>query len=270
MEIPLPKRRSLFVQIYNLLQYREMLVLWTARELRSRYRQSFLGIGWAFLQPLAQTIVLSLVFGIFVKVPSDGFPYPIFLYAGLLPWTLFASSITSAIPSVSGNMPLVGKIYFPREILPIAATFTRVFDFLVASVVFIALAIWYHVPFHATVLYVPVLLLIQIFLALGIALVGSACNVFLRDISFALPVAMQLWMYATPVIYPLQVVPERWRNLYLLNPMAGIIDSYRRVILAGLPPDIHSLQLAIVVTILLCLFGYSYFKKLELAMSDVL
>lgn len=270
MQIPLSKRRSLQNHLLRLLQYREMLLLWTGRELRSRYRQSVLGIGWAVVQPLVQLAVLTVIFGFFVKIPSEGFPYPVFLYVALLPWTLFASSVSSAVPSVSNNMTLVGKIYFPREILPLSVILTRIVDFLIASIIFAGLLIWYRIPLHATLIYVPLLLVIQILLALGISLLGAAANVFLRDISFALPLGMQLWMYATPVIYPLSVVPERWRNLYLLNPMAGIIDSYRRVILFGQPPNFKYLGIATVLTILLCFFGYSYFKKLELAMSDVL
>jgi len=270
MQIPIAKRRTFRQNLALLLHYREMLLLWTGRELRSRYRQSILGIGWALVQPFVQMVVLTVVFGIFVKIPSEGFPYPVFMYVGLLPWTLFASSVSSAIPSVSNNMTLVGKIYFPREILPLAAILTRIMDFLIASLLFVGLMIWYRIPVHSTLIYVPLLLLIQTFLALGISLLGAAGNVFVRDISFALPLGMQLWMYASPVIYPLSVVPNRWRNLYLLNPMTGIIDSYRRVVLFGQPPDFQYLGIATALTAVLCFLGYGYFKKLELAMSDVL
>ena len=270
MQIRLTKPRSFSTNLRLLLHYREMLLLWTGRELRSRYRQSILGIGWALVQPLAQMVVLTIVFGLFVKVPSQGLPYPLFVYAGLLPWMLFASSVSSAIPSVMNNMPLVGKIYFPREILPLSAILTRIVDFLIASLIFVGLMIWYQIPVHATLLYVPLLLALQISLALGISLLGAAISVFVRDISFMLPVAMQLWMYATPVIYPITAVPERWRTLYLCNPMVGIIDSYRRVVLFGQAPDLHYLGIATGFTALLCFFSYSYFKKLELSMSDIM
>jgi len=247
-----------------------MLFLWTSRELRSRYRQSVLGFGWALIQPVFQVVVISVIFGKFIQVPSDGIPYPIFAYTALLPWMLFASSVSSAIPSVTGNMYLVTKIYFPREILPLSAILTRVVDFAIASLVFVALMIWYDIPAHSSLIYVPLLLLVQTLLALGISLLGAAVSVFLRDISFALPLAMQLWMYASPVIYPLSIVPERWRNLYLLNPMAGIIDSYRRTMLFGKPPDLAYLGIAAALSVGLCLLAYGYFKKLEMSMSDVM
>jgi lipopolysaccharide transport system permease protein len=264
------KARSLLSQIRMLIQYREMLFLWTGRELRTRYRQSLLGFGWAVVQPVFQTLVISIIFGIFIKVPSDGFPYPVFAYTGVLPWLLFSSSVGAAVPSVVTNMQLLSKIYFPREILPLSAILTRVFDFLIGFIVFAGLILWQGIPLHATLLYVPLLLIIQTLLAVGIGLLGAAISVFVRDITFALPFILQLWMYATPVIYPVSAIPESWRSLYMWNPMAGIIDSYRRVILSGEPPNMEYLGLATAIAIALCLIGYSYFKKLEVSMSDVL
>ncbi len=247
-----------------------MLFLWTSRELRSRYRQSVLGFGWALIQPVFQVVVISVVFGNFIHVPSAGIPYPVFAFAGLLPWILFTGSVSSAIPSMLSNMSLITKIYFPREILPISAILARLLDFAIGSVVFAGLLIWYSIPLHATLFYVPLLLTIQTLLALGISLLGAGVSVYLRDISFALPLGMQLWMYASPVVYPSGLVPEKWRTIYMWNPMAGIIDSYRRVILAGKPPDMHYLGLAAALSIALCVFSYGYFKKLERTMSDVL
>ncbi len=264
------KPRTLAAHIRLLLRYREMLFLWTSRELRARYRQSVFGIGWALIQPVFQMLILTIVFGRFIQVPSEGLPYPVFIYTALLPWTLFATSIGSAIPSIVGNMQLVTKIYFPREILPLSAILTRIVDFFIASIVLVVLMIWHGISWHSTFFYVPVLLLIQTSLALGISLLGASVSVFIRDISFALPLAMQLWMYASPVIYPISAVPERWRSLYMLNPMAGIIDSYRRVMLWGKPPDLAYLGAAAAVAIALCLISYVYFKKLEMSMSDVM
>lgn len=257
-------------QLRLLLAHRELLVSWTSREIRARYRQSVLGFGWALVSPVFQMIVISVIFGNFVRVPSEGIPYPIFAYVALLPWGLFASSISSAVPSVLGNMHLVTKIYFPREILPVSAILARLVDFAVASLVFVGLMFWYGIPVHITLLFLPLLLTIQIALALGVSLLGAAISVFLRDISFAIPLGMQLWMYATPVIYPLSMVPERWRPLYLLNPMAGIIDSYRRVVLQGQLPDFVYLGVAAGVSLLFCVIAYAYFKRLEMAMSDVI
>jgi len=250
--------------------YHELLASWTIREIRARYRQSVLGFGWAIAQPVFSMVVISVIFGNFVRVPSEGIPYPIFAYTALLPWTLFAGSISSAVPSVLRNMYLVTKIYFPREILPLSAILAQLVDFAIASLVFVGLMLWYNIPVHATLLFVPLLLAIQIVLVLGVSLLGAAISVFLRDISLAIPLGMQLWMYATPVIYSLSLVPERWRPFYLLNPMAGLIDSYRRVVLFGQPPDLSYLGIAAVVSLGLCVVAYAYFKRLEMAMSDVI
>ena len=264
------RRQGLLAHLRLLFAYRELLLSWTTRTIKSRYRQSVLGFGWALVQPVFQMVVISVIFGSLVRVPSEGIPYPVFAYSALLPWTLFAGSISSAVPSVLQNMYLVTKIYFPREILPLSAILARLVDFVIASLVFVGLMLWYRIPVHATLLLVPLLLAIQTVLALALGLLGAAISVFLRDISFAIPLGMQLWMYATPVIYPLSMVPERWRPFYLLNPMAGIIDSYRRVVLQGQLPDFGYLGVAACISLLLCAIAYAYFKRLEMAMSDVI
>jgi lipopolysaccharide transport system permease protein len=264
------QQRSLWQNLRQLASYRELLISWMGREIRSRYRQSVLGFGWALIQPLFQMIVITVIFGTFLQVPSEGIPYAVFTYAAILPWSLFANSISAAVPSILNNMQLVTKIYFPREILPLSAILARLVDFAIALLVFAGLVAWYRIPVYQTWLFVPLLLIIQITLALAISLLGAAISVFLRDVSFAIPLAMQLWMYATPVIYPLNLVPERWRSLYLLNPMAGIIDSYRRVLLQGQPPDLGYLGVAAAVSFLLCAVSYAYFKRLETAMADII
>lgn len=262
--------RPLAESLGQLLDYRELLFAWTIREIRARYRQSLLGFGWALIQPIFQMVVISIVFGSFLRVPSGDVPYPIFAFVAILPWTLFAGAINAAVPSILGNMQLVTKIYFPREILPISAALARLVDFTIALVVFAALMIWYDIPLYNTVVYVPLLLVIQMLLALGIGLLGSAVTVFVRDISFAIPLAMQIWMYLSPVIYPLSEVPPRWRVLYMLNPMTGVIDSYRRVVLQGQPPDPTYLAIAAAMALVVFLVAFVYFKRVEMAMSDII
>jgi lipopolysaccharide transport system permease protein len=263
-------KRTLLNHFRYLMSRRELLVSLTMREIKARYRQSILGFGWALLVPLFQMVVLSIVFGNIIGVPSDGRPYPVFSYVAILPWTLFSSAIAASVPSILGNMELVTKIYFPREILPLSSILARLVDFAVASTIYIGLILYYQIPVHKTLVFVPVLLVIQITLSIGIGLLGSAVSVFLRDISFAIPVAMQIWMYATPVIYPSSLVSERWRALYMLNPMAGIIDSYRKVVLDGVWPDFGVLAYSAVFSVVLCLIAYWYFKRLEMAMSDII
>jgi len=207
-EVKVLKPKRPFKESFRLLvHFRELLVTWTVREIRARYRQSALGFGWALIQPIFQMVVISIIFGGFLRVPSEGVPYPIFTYVAILPWTFFSGAINAAVPSILTNMQLVTKIYFPREILPLSAIMSRIVDFVIASFVFIALMWWYEIPVHVTLIFVPVLVIIQIILAMGVGLMGAAVSVFLRDISFAIPLAMQLWMYATPVIYPISPTP---------------------------------------------------------------
>ena len=257
-------------QVRLLLRYREMLILWTSRELRARYRQSIFGPLWALIQPVFQVLIISIIFGKFIRVPSDGFPYPVFLYVALLPWLFFAGSISAAVPSLIQNMNLVTKIYFPREILPLSAILARFVDFLIGLVVLLGLLLWYRIPLHHTIIFVPLLLVVQILFALGISLLGSVVGVFIRDVSFVLPYVLQLWMYLSPVIYPMELVPEQWKTLYMLNPMAGILESYREVLLRGNPPNLSYLGLASGLSFGLCFLAYAYFKKLERSISDVL
>jgi lipopolysaccharide transport system permease protein len=261
---------KLIASLRELYAYRELLWMWTLREVKVRYKQSLLGAAWAVLQPLVLMIMFTVVFSYFARVPTDGMPYPIFSYTAVLPWTFFATSITFAVPSLVTNMNLVTKIYFPREILPVAAVAAAFVDFLVASIVFLGLMLLYGVPLRATLLWAPVILAIQIALTLGVVLAAATLNVWYRDIRFVVPLGVQLWMYASPVIYPVTLVPERWRTLYMLNPMAGIINSYRRVILQGQPPEMQVLGLSAGVALLAMLLGYLYFKRSEGRFADVI
>jgi lipopolysaccharide transport system permease protein len=249
---------------------RELLWMWSQREIRIRYKQSVLGVAWAVLQPLVLMIMFTVVFSVFVRVPTDGIPYPLFSYTALLPWTLFSTALTFAVPSLVNNMNLVTKIYFPREILPMASVAAAFVDFLVASIVFLGLMIFYQIPLRSTMLWVPFVLGIQIVLVLGVVLTAAPISVRYRDIRFVVPLGIQLWMYASPVIYPVTLVPEQWRTLYMLNPMAGLITSYRNVILLGLPPPIQYLSLSAIVAILWLVFGYWYFKRSEPRFADVI
>jgi lipopolysaccharide transport system permease protein len=253
-----------------LYRYRYLLWMWTVREIRVRYKQSLLGGAWAILQPLSLAIIFTVVFSVFARVPTDGVPYPIFAYAALLPWTLLATSVSFAVPSLVNNMNLVTKTYFPREILPLAVTAAAFIDFCIASMVFAVMMALYRIPVHWTLVWVPLLIGVQIMLILGVVLVGSAVSVFFRDVRFVVPLGLQLWLYATPVIYPESLVPERLRTLYMLNPMAGLIASYRRVVLRGLHPIPLDLGLAVAFSIALCIAAYRFFKRVERQFADII
>lgn len=266
----LKSKRSLLENLRILYEYRELLVTWTVREIRARYRQSVLGFGWALIQPLVQIVVISIIFGRFVRIDTGDIPYPVFAYVAILPWSFFSGAVAASVPSIVNYMDLVTKIYFPREFLPLSAILSRLVDFAIATIIYVGLILVYNIPIYTTILWVPLLLIIQIILTAGIGMLGSAVSVFLRDISFAVPTAMQVWMYLTPVIYPIDLVPEQLRWLYMLNPMVGIINSYRRVVLDGLPPNFLELSISVVFALFLFVFSYFYFKRVEMAMSDII
>jgi len=254
----------------NLYLNRELLLQLTLRQIKARYKQTIFGILWAIIRPLFLMIIFTIIFSKMVKVPSDGIPYPIFSYCALLPWQFFASSFSSATVSLSSNSNLVQQIYFPREIFPISSVIASFFDFLIASSFFIVLLIFYKVNISFLALYAILLLMIQVLFIVGISLIGSALNVFYRDVGHALAFIIQLWMYATPIIYPLSLVPEKLMPFYLLNPMAGIIDGYRKVIIQGLMPNWTSIGISALVTLILLFFSYWYFKRVEMRFADII
>ncbi len=253
----------------ELIKYRELLGIWIGREIKIRYKQSFLGAAWAILQPLALMLIFTLVFSRFVQVPTDGIAYPIFSYTAVLPWTFFATAISFGVPSLVSNMNLVTKTYFPREILPLGAIGASFLDFLVASSIFVVMLAIYGVQLTLFALWVPVLILLQILLTIGIALLASSVIVFYRDVRFIVPVALQLWLYATPIIYPASLVPESLRTLYAMNPMVGIIEGYRATLLYGQPPP-NSIIVSAVVSVFLVALGYFMFKRLEPSFADII
>jgi lipopolysaccharide transport system permease protein len=256
--------------VMELLEARELLFTWTRRDFKVRYSQSVLGAAWAILQPLSLMVIFSVIFSVFMKVPTDGIPYPVFAYTALLPWTLFANSLSFAIPSLVNNMNLVSKIHFPREVLPLSAIMVSFIDFLIASSIFVLMLLFYRVPVGPAILLVPLVLLIQIILMFGVSLVASAVMVFYRDVRFVVPLTLQIWMYLSPVIYPVTLVPERLRPFYFLNPMAVLIDSYRRLILFNQTPDWLYLALAALVSVSVAVVAYRYFKRAEREFADLI
>lgn len=254
----------------RLYQYRDLLWLWTLREVQVRYKQSLLGVAWAVLQPLALTVVFTVVFSRLVRVDTGGIPYPIFAYAAMVPWTFLSTSLSFGIPSLVNNMNLVTKIYFPREILPLASIAAAFVDFLISGVILAGMMLFYGVQPGWGSLWVVPLLGVQTVLTIAVVLLGSATLVFLRDVRFVVPLLTQVWMYATPIIYPVSLVPERYRALYFLNPMAGIIDGYRRVLLNGEGPELDALVLGAGVSLILLGASYAFFKRAEPVFADLI
>ncbi len=257
-------------EIKELICYKELLLTLAMRDIKVRYKQSILGVGWAILQPFSLMIIFTLVFSKFVKVPSDGIPYPIFSYCALLPWTFFSTALTFSSTSLINNRNLVTKIYFPREIFPISATIACFFDFIIASFIFIAMMFYYKISFTLNLLWIPLIVIIQIILVLGLGFISGALNVFFRDIKYIVPLAIQIWMYLSPIIYPLSIIPKKYLSLYMLNPMSGIIDSYRRVILNGTSPNYQYIFISFVVSVVIMIFSYKIFKKFEGNFADII
>lgn len=256
--------------LLSLYRYRDLLWLWVGREIRVRYKQSLLGIIWAILQPLALALVFTWVFSQVIHVDTGDVPYIIFSYTTLVPWTFFTTSISFGVPSLVNNMGLVGKIYFPREVLPLASIGAALLDYLVGSLILAGMLLVYHIWPGIYMLWVVPLLVLQIILTMGIALFGASIIVFFRDVRFVMPLVTQVWMYATPVVYPTDMVPERLRPYYFLNPMAGIIDGYRRVLIMGEPPNLAAMVPGMVISLLIFVAGYILFKRVEPLFADLI
>lgn len=254
----------------NLYNYRELLLQLAARQIKTRYKQSVLGILWAILNPLFMMVIFTVIFSYFIKIPSDGIPYPLFSFCALISWQFFSGAVSSATSSLVGNSSLVQQIYFPREIFPVTSIIASFVDFLIASSIFVLLLVFYKVHITPYAFIAILLIILQCFLIAGISFLGSALNVFYRDVGFALNFLLQIWMYATPVIYPLSVVPEKLLPFYLMNPMVGIIDGYRRVIIQGIPPNWNYMGISAIVTLIVLFFSYWYFKKMESKFADVI
>lgn len=255
--------------LVSLAEYRDLLITLSVHRLKVRYKQSVLGLAWAIVQPVALMLIYTFIFSVIARVPSPGTPYAVFAYAALLPWTFFSTGLTNATNALVSHSNLVTKVYFPREILPLSYVFAALVDLAVASVVMGGLMIYFQVPLRATALWIiPITVVLTVFLT-GISLVVSALQVRFRDIGMAMPLFLQLWMFATPVVYPLQQVPERFRAVYELNPMVGIIENFRRTLL-GDAPDLRLLLVAMVVSLVLLPAAYLYFKRAEGTVADVI
>ena len=248
---------------------RDLLWAWTGRNVRGRYQQSALGWLWAVIQPAATVAIFSIVFTWFVPVDTGDTPYIIFSYVAVVPWTLLASSLTDMTGSLVQNMSLVTKIYFPREALPVAAMLARLMDFGIAAALLIVLIIFFQMPIYLPAwLFLPLVLTIQLALILGAGLILSAANIFFRDVQSFIVLGLQLWFYASPIIYPVSLVPEWLQPLYFLNPMAGILEAYRDILLHGNAPGMYLISAAVVSFILL-IGGYWFFKRVEFLFADI-
>ena len=263
-----PSRRFA-LDLRELWAHRDLLYFLTQRDIKLRYRQTLLGVIWAVLQPVLPMIVFTLLFGRLAHVPSEGLPYPIFVYAGLLPWTFFNSAVTTATTSLVGNSLLITKVYFPRLVIPGAVVAAGLLDFGISTVILGCLMVYYHVHASRNLLLLPPLVLLTTMLTFALGLWMSALNVRYRDLRFALPFALQILLYVTPVIYPVNFIPKTYRWALILNPLSGLIQGYRSAFL-GKPIDWPALSLAAVIAIIILGFATHSFRNMERELADII
>ena len=260
--------RRIRLDLKQLWLYRELLHFLVWRDIKIRYKQTLLGSSWAIIQPLFAMLLFTLIFGMLARMPSDNVPYPLFAYAGLLPWTFFANALTNSGNSLVGNSTLITKVYFPRIIIPGAAVLAGLLDFLIASVLLIPLLIYYQIAPTWNLLLLPLFMCLATLLALGVGMWLAALNVKYRDVRYALPFLVQLWLFASPVIYPISLVPERWRWVAALNPMTGIIEGFRVSLLGG-KFDALTILIATGLTITILIVSFLAFQRVEDSFADV-
>jgi lipopolysaccharide transport system permease protein len=263
-----PKKILFRNELRDLWAYRELLYFLTWRDVKVRYKQAVLGVAWVILQPLASTLIFTIFLGKLARVPSNGIPYPLLIYAGLLPWTFFANALNSATTSLVGSAHLITKIYFPRLIIPISGVCARLPDFAIAFVILIGMIIYYRMPLTLNVFMLPVLIVLLILLALGFGLLFAALNVKYRDVGVMLPVLIQLGMFVSPVVYATTLVPVRWRMIFSLNPMVGIIDGFRAALIAQLF-NWPALAISAIFTIGLLTLSAYVFRGVERGFADI-
>ena len=257
------------IGLRELWEYRELLYFLTWRDIKVRYKQTVLGAAWAVIQPLFMMLVFSLFFGKLAGVPSDGIPYPVFAFCGLLPWQLFANSLTQASNSLVGSQNLITKVYFPRLVVPISAVLGGVVDFAIAFVLLLAMMFYYGIVPGWQIVVLPGLVLLVVLASLGVGLWLSALNVQYRDVRYTISFMVQFWLFATPVAYPSSIVPEKWRVLYALNPMVGVVDGFRWALLGKPESPGVPLLISMIVVFLLLIGGLYYFRRMEQQFADI-
>lgn len=265
-----PGRGFFHLDLQALWNYRELFYFLVWRDVKVRYKQTVIGVGWALLQPVLTMLIFTVIFGHLAHLPSDGLPYPIFAFTALLPWTYFSQAISRSGVSLVGNADLISKVYFPRLMIPLAAAAAPTLDFGLSFVVLLGMMGWYGLAPAWGILALPAFLLLAIMTALAGGLWLSALHVQYRDVGHTIPFLTQIWMFASPVVYPVSMVPEQWRLLYALNPMAGVIEGFRWALLGKASPDFGVMMVSTGVVVVALIGGLLYFKKVERTFADVI
>lgn len=263
-----PPRKWVPVDLHEIWDYRELLISFTMRDIKIRYKQTVLGFLWAIIQPLFMMVIFTIIFGGFAKIPSDGIPYPLFSFAALLPWMLFSEGLTRSTMSMVANANIMTKVYFPRLIMPISGILSPLVDFVVSFSILILMMAYYGFVPTINVVFLPLLILLALATSLGVGLWLSALNVKYRDFQYTLPFIIQLWMYASPVVYPASMIPEALRPLYALNPMVGVIEGFRWALLGTEIPG-PMIFVSVCVVVVLLVSGLFYFRRMEQYYADI-
>ena len=256
--------------IAELWRYRELLYFFAWREIKVRYRQAAFGVAWAVIQPLFAMVIFTLLFGKLARVPSDGIPYPIFCYSALVPWTYFSTVLGLASNSLVNNDSLLTKVYFPRVLLPAGTALAGLVDLMIGSFLLVGLMVYYHVRISWALLLSPLVIVITLLMTMGVSMVMAAVNVRYRDVRHAMPFLIQIWMFATPIIYPVSMIPQRFRPILALNPCWGMVDAFRACVFPNLPFDFKLIGTSIGVAIVVFLGGAYYFYKAQKSFADVI
>jgi lipopolysaccharide transport system permease protein len=264
-----PTRGWRALDLRELWAYRELFIVLTMRDIKIRYKQTVLGVAWAILQPFMTMVVFTIFFGHLANMPSDGYPYSVFVYSALLPWSFFANAISTSSNSLVGSAQLISKVYFPRLIIPLSAVGAGIVDFAIASVILLAMMLFYGVGWSLNLLMAPALLLGVVFIALGVGTWLSALIVTYRDFRYVVPFMLQFWMFVTPVVFPASLVPTKWRWLIFLNPMSGLIEGFRSAFLAK-DFNFFGLTISTSVAVILLLVGVVYFERVERRFADII
>jgi lipopolysaccharide transport system permease protein len=257
------------IPFYELWEYRELLYFFVWRDIKIRYKQTLVGAAWAVLQPFLTMLIFSLFFGALAHIPSQGLPYPIFYYSALLPWMYFAASLQNATNTIVENQRVITKVYFPRLALPISAVLSGLVDFAISFLMFVAMMAYYRVQPTLALFWMPVFLLMSVATALGVGLWLSALNAIYRDVRYVVPFLVQFWMFASPVAYPSSLVPPKWKWLYGLNPMTGVIEGFRWSLTGNGNPPGRLVLISAAVVVLVLLGGAAYFQRMETTIADV-
>lgn len=265
-----PKKGWQPINVKELIVYRDLFYFLVSRDIKVRYKQTVLGGLWAIIQPFFMMIVFTLFFGNLANVPSDGIPYPIFNYSALIAWTYFANSVNTSSNSLVTNAPLVSKVYFPRMIIPLSPVIAFLLDFVIAFILLIGMMFYYQIFPNVTVLFLPLLVILMMLLASGVGMFLSSLNAKYRDIRYTIVFLLQFWMFASPVVYPVSMLPEKYHLIYAINPMTGVIEGFRSALLGTVAFPTQIILISTAVSIIIFIIGALYYKQTERFFADVI